>query len=136
MSGGTLVGYYYDRVGGLYSHGLVYDGTSWTPLDYPGALETEALGIDGNRVVGQYYDSSGRHGFIYDGSWTTLDYPGNVYTVATGVSGGTVVGYYYDPVGGLYRRGFVYDGKKWRRLDYPRALQTEPLGINGALNRG
>ena len=46
-------------------HGFLYDGVSWTDLDFPGADATTPYGIDGGNIVG-YYDASSRaHGFLY-----------------------------------------------------------------------
>ncbi len=61
ISGGKIVGYAYD---GDTDHGLIYDGTSYTTLDYPLAPLTAIYGIDGNNLVGIYFDSGGlAHGF-------------------------------------------------------------------------
>ena len=39
---------------------------TWTTLDPSGAVHTiTAHGIDGDRIVGQYYDGSAQHGFVY-----------------------------------------------------------------------
>jgi hypothetical protein len=67
------------------------DGT-WTTLNYPGASGTAIFGISGGSMVGYYDDSSGRHGFLYNGtSWTPLNYPGAYLTQANGISVNTVV---------------------------------------------
>jgi len=78
--------------------GFLYDGTSWTSIDYPSALVTHAQGIDGGNIVGWYINPPGyHHGFIYDGtSWTSLDYPGATQTYAYGVDGSNIVGIYQD----------------------------------------
>jgi hypothetical protein len=62
MDGNNLVGDYSDASG---SHGFLYDGTTWTTLDMPGAWQTDVHDIDGNIIVGTYFDSSSAHGFIY-----------------------------------------------------------------------
>ncbi len=50
---------------------------TWTTLDHSGATSTTLYGIDGANMVGQYTDSSGTHGTLYNGStWTTLNKPG------------------------------------------------------------
>ena len=36
----------------------------YTTLDVPGAIGTEAYGIDGGNIVGYYIDGSGSHGFL------------------------------------------------------------------------
>ena len=48
--------------------GLLYDGTSWTVLTYPGATYTYANGISGNTIVGYRYQSYTQYGdyaFVY-----------------------------------------------------------------------
>ena len=47
------------------SHGFVFDGTSYVPVDVPGSNDTAATGIDGGRIVGTYVDAAGlTHGFV------------------------------------------------------------------------
>jgi len=105
---------------------------TWTTLDYPSASSTTAYGIDGNNIVGDYYDGSGiHHGFLYDGStWTTLDYPGASGTMAYGINGTNIVGDYSDGSG--FHHGFLYDGSTWTTLDYPGTDETSALGISGS----
>ncbi|MGD0899674.1 MAG: PEP-CTERM sorting domain-containing protein [Thermoguttaceae bacterium] len=112
-------------IDGNNSVGWCYGGSSWTPrgflynnsnytmLDDPLAGQgsgqgTEALGVSGGNIVGEYTDSSNKqHGFLFDGSsYTTLDDPLGVSgTVAYGISGQTIVGVYV--VGGDQDHGFV-----------------------------
>lgn len=74
-------------------HGFLYDGTTWTSLDYPGSTETVAWGITSGNITGTYTDASGQHGFLYDGTtWTSLDYPGAVWTAAADFDAGNIVG--------------------------------------------
>lgn len=124
----NIVGEYWDLSG---VHGFLYDGSTWTSLDYPGTtIGTHAYGISGSNIVGYYYDASGTHGFLYDGTnWTSLNYPGALYTYVTGISGGNIVGYYLD--GNLGGHGFLYDGTNWIPLNYPGASSTSAYGIDG-----
>jgi hypothetical protein len=64
ISGNNIVGQYWDNSG---EHGFLYNGTSWTTLSYPGAVNTYAYGISGNNIVGNYNYGDGMpvHGFIY-----------------------------------------------------------------------
>ncbi|MBL7152161.1 MAG: PEP-CTERM sorting domain-containing protein [Phycisphaerae bacterium] len=103
---------------------------NWVTLDFPGAERTYAYGIDGQRIVGRYQDSSGRsHGFIYDGtSWTSLDFPGGQDTQAYGVEGSRIVGRCTDADGS---HAFLYDGDEWITLDGPGAFITAACGIEG-----
>jgi len=85
---------------------------TWTTLDYPGAIETRAQGIDGGNIVGQYADNTWRyHGFLYNGfTWTLLDKLGAFYTDALGIDGSNIVGYYWDASGVMH--GFLADPSK------------------------
>ena len=69
---------------------------TFTQLDVPGSIFTEATAINNaNQIVGSYTDSANHgHGFVYDGStFTTIDFPGAVDTEAFGINDrGDVVG--------------------------------------------
>ena len=61
-SNGKIAGYDYD---GTTDHGFIYDGTNTVLIDYPGSTLTAIYGIDGNNLVGTYYDSASHaHGFV------------------------------------------------------------------------
>src|SRR5208337_4579084 len=112
ISGSSITGYY--SAGGGSNHGFLYNEltSTYTTLDDPLASQspphpyyafgTQAYGISGNNIVGDYYDSSSNeHGFLYNGStWTTIDDPlasaGVDGTQANGISGNNIVGYYTD----------------------------------------
>ncbi len=90
---------------------------TWTKLDYPGAIWTRANGISGDTIVGDYEDSTGRHGFLYDGSiWISLTDPDAEYgiTVPRGISENRVAGYYRPD--SFQEAGFIYDGFTWTNL--------------------
>jgi hypothetical protein len=90
--------------------GFIYDGTNWTSLNYPGAIDTKAMGVSGEIIVGTYCitDVFDRHSFIYDGiNWGTLNFPGAINTQILGIDGNTIVGYYEAANG--YEYGFVYE---------------------------
>jgi uncharacterized membrane protein len=69
---------------------------TYTQIDYPGAVQTYAYGIDtAGDVVGSYVDTSNNvHGFFLSaGIFTTLDVPGATGTAATGINDvGQIVG--------------------------------------------
>jgi hypothetical protein len=95
-------------VGAYGNHGFLYDGTTWTTLDMPGASTTWAFGIDGSNIVGVYrIGTSGfSHGFLYDGiTWTTIDMPGAIDTTIRGIEGNDIFGQYQDSFG---THGFMY----------------------------
>jgi probable HAF family extracellular repeat protein len=93
---------------------------SFTSIDYPGAVWTDAFKInDSGQVVGQYLSASGvRHGYLKSGAtYTTIDCP-SPYTAASGAFGinsfGDIVGYCSTPGGinGFYgtSRSFLLSG--------------------------
>lgn len=103
---------------------------TFTTIEYPGAIETSALGInDFGTVVGSYIDSNGWHGFLYNGvTYSSFDYPG--LHAATGINNsGTIVGYDFS----YPSHGFVKDGETYTSFDYPSATQaTQAWDINNA----
>src|SRR6476620_10983330 len=81
---------------------------TYTTLDDPlGTNGTQALGIDGNKIVGLYITSnSSIHGYLNNGAtYTTLDGPLATGAVARGISGGNIVGLYSDS--SFVRHGFL-----------------------------
>src|SRR3954470_13126455 len=108
---------------------------TYTTLDDPlGTNGTQALGIDGNNIVGLYIiPNTTIHGYRYNGAtFTTLDGPLGTGAVARGVSGGNVVGIYSDS--SFAKHGFLYNGTTYTTLDDPLALATSgtlAFGIDG-----
>jgi hypothetical protein len=108
--------------------GYAMAGT-WTTIDVPGATGTSVWGIDGRNIAGDYGDSLGMHGFVYDGTnWTTLDAPGAISTYVYGISGSNVVGTY---IAGNKQYSFLYDGANWNVINMPGAVTTALSGIEG-----
>jgi len=70
----------------------------FSPLDFPGAVLTNAQGINaGGEVVGSYTDTAGNtHGFVMSGGeYRSVDYPGAKSTQLRGIGpSGDVVGAY------------------------------------------
>ena len=112
----------------------------YTSLDHPlaGPRGTICYDVDGNRIVGTYFDAAGvSHGFVYDGStWSTLNHPdaaGPGGTAIYGVSGSKLVGTFVNAAG--QTSGYVYDGTGFTTLSRP-PLATGPVdtfarGIDG-----
>ena len=81
-----LVVGYYETIDYQDRHGFLWDGKTLTPLDYPGAVATAALGINNAGAVVGYYISNTFHGFKWsNGTFTTIDVP-NHATVLTGIN--------------------------------------------------
>ena len=94
-------------------------------------MNSFAYGVYGNDVVGQFEDSSGYHGFLYDGSgYTTLDDPlATEGTEAHGIFGNDIVGDYQNASGA---HGFLYNGSGFETLDDPLGAEgTDVSGISG-----
>jgi probable HAF family extracellular repeat protein len=100
--GSNIVGYYTDIT--YDEQGFLYNGSTWSTFDMPGAIKTGPTGISGGRIVGEYIDSSNKgHSFIYtisepakQASFQGLgDLPGGAYHSAAysiSANGSVVVG--------------------------------------------
>ena len=99
---------------------FISSGSSYTVVDVPGTLSTEASAINNlGQVVGTYTTVSGvfdhftygrPQGFLYDaGGITTINVPGAASTVLNGINdAGEVSGIYTDTAGN--RHGFTEAG--------------------------
>ena len=113
---------------------------NFTPIDVPGATQTQPMGINNSgQIVGFYWDSSFQsHGFLDEnGTFTTIDVPGNSgFTEALGINNhGDIVGQYQTAVsdsGGtsFFYHGFIYDGSTFQTVDVPGQESVELTGIN------
>jgi hypothetical protein len=154
ISGNNMVGYYEDSSDAW--HGFEYnDSTSvFTTLDDPlrtsSNPKTDAMGIDGNTIVGWYIGASNSagsetHGFSYNNStYTSFDIPETTTsgtttdpqsTTATGISGSLIVGNAYiefiTKTGTGFNVtaddfGFLYDGSNFTLLGVPDAGSQYP----------
>lgn len=106
---------------------------SFAQVDVPGAMFTEATGINNlDQIVGTYTDSANhQHGFVYDGSnFTTIDFPGGDGTNGFGINdSGEVVGTFGDSEGTF---GFLKSGTSFAPISVQGSIATQALGINGA----
>lgn len=111
---------------------------SYQTIDYPGAEQTWASGINNDdEIVGMYKDGDGLHGFFYDGlqTYTSFDYPVNVRnTWGEDINNvGQIVGYYEDTW--QKKHGFLLEDGAFTQIDFSPA---EPhtisyvTGINDA----
>jgi len=134
---GDIVGYWYSqttRGQGHSWHGFLNSGGTFTALDYPGALNTNPLGVNNHgQVVGTFFDAllGQEQGFLYEaGAFSQLSYPGAWSTFAEGINDdGQVVGFYRLPSG--IDHGFLYDNGAFTTIDDPTAnAGTHIRGIN------
>jgi hypothetical protein len=136
---GTRVGSYTDASGKV--HGFrSYSNGNAISLDYPGAAETVATGINDNgTVVGSYTKylppNAWWHGFIYsNGAWATLNYPSStVETMLSGISnsnriiGTTVTGRSSVTVTG----SFMYQNGTFKKIVLPNSnVPTNVFGVS------
>ena len=139
--GGKIGGSYYDSNNndtvsrGLVSHGFVDSGGRFTTIDFPGARQTFAFGVNASgQIVGYYYDSNNNsHGFVDSGGrFTTIDFPGAGQTYAFGINAsGQIVGGYCESVG-QNCHGFLDSGGRFTTIDFPGAAGTSANGINAS----
>jgi uncharacterized membrane protein len=114
---------------------FAFNGSSYVLLNVPGAINSCGYGINiSGQIVGEYSDSSGIHGFLYDGGsrYATIDYPGATITYAYDINdAGLIVGSYLVPNSIVYN-GFVYDKGTFTAIDFPGADETFAYGINSS----
>lgn len=121
---------------------------TYTSIDYPGATQTWAAGINDmngtglisatgqtGAIVGYYHDSSNiEHGFLYaNGTFSSLDYPSAPDAFALGINNsGQIVGGWCDSGG--FCHGFLRSAAGiFSRIDYPGGSTfTQANGINDA----
>jgi hypothetical protein len=116
---------------------LVWVGNAWgdtlqfqyTTLDYPGGINTQATGVDGNNVVGYYDDPNSQlttFGLVYNLSTATYTakFGDPLAGVGQGtfpyaISGNNIVGYFVDSAGQPH--GFLYNGSGYTTINDPLA---------------
>ena len=133
ISGNTIVGTVGQNTSYIRNGFIFKNTTAWSFLSSPDhGEELEALGIDGNNIVGE---TAGGLGFIYnDGNdtWSYFNTPDGKSASFDGISGSTIVGTYFnvsDPQS--IRRGFVKNGESWTLLDVENAVETLPRDVDG-----
>jgi uncharacterized membrane protein len=134
---GDVVGYFYGDDG--FKHGFLLRKGVLTTLDFPGASQTWAMGINESGTVSglfDLFDSDGNflaeHGFIWkDGSFSQVDFPGSAGTAVSGINArGDFVGGWANDVGPLH--GYVFSKGQFISFDVPVAgsTATQPTDIN------
>ncbi len=129
VSGNNVVGWYIDA--NSQTHAYLYNGSTYTTLDPPGATSSLAVAVSGNNVVGVFTVAGGvTTGFLYNGStYTTLTMPGGATTTPAAISGNDVVGSYTAGD----NHGFLFDGTNYTTLDVPGGFHTTPTGVSGSI---
>src|SRR5207245_7320496 len=98
------------------------------PFDVPGAITTEAFGINtAGDIVGFYVDTNFIfHGFLFSGgTYTTIDYTDGTTAYLFGINDlGQIVG--------IASVGFLYDvqTQTLTTINYPHTNSTGPVSIN------
>ena len=103
----------------------------FTPIDFPGAVLTNAQGINGQgEIVGFYTDTAGRtHGFVQSGGhFRSIDFPNADQTQVRGIGPtGDIVGSYQrqGESGGVPNHGFLMTRRGgFFRVDLPGHQNT------------
>jgi hypothetical protein len=120
----------------LLTPGRLIAQLNWQSFDVPGATATWIDGIDGENIVGSFYDGSATKGFLYNRqteAFNILQSPSADWTLPLAISNGTVVGSVGSNTS-YARNGFVYSSSgSWSLLNPPESVQNdlEAYGIDG-----
>jgi hypothetical protein len=132
-----------DYIAGGTEHGYLLSNGTFTTIDFPGSLLTQAFAVNANGIiVGDYAatnangNGNSQHGYVLAaGIFTSIDFPGAAYTTAKGInSQGDIVSIYYTSVGnantqylptGNTGHGFLLSGGTYTSIDFPDAILTE-----------
>jgi hypothetical protein len=136
---GATVGWYRDA--SQNAHGLLFSGSEFATLDYPGAVETVLTGINKwNSIVG--YWGLGDFSQPYDGfkMWanggvTAISAPGAMQTSPSAISDTGVIVGSYVPQGAqppFPIHGFVLANGNYKTVDYPNAGRTFLNDVNSS----
>jgi hypothetical protein len=93
----TAINDFGEVVGWTDYDGFVYKNGKFQTIDYPGASQTEAWGVNnGGTIVGWYFSGPMAFSFaLVNGHYASFGYPGAVYTLAYGINASEqVVGSY------------------------------------------
>ena len=122
-----------------FTHGFLLSNSVMTTLDFPGASDTEAFGInESGTVVGQWdlLDSNGNtlivHGFTWsNGLFTQFDFPGAGDTYLFGINArGDLVGGWDPGITSPLEHGFVCSKGQCFSFDVPGSALTQADDIN------
>jgi uncharacterized membrane protein len=109
---------------------------AFTTIDFPGAILTNAQGINAQgEIVGGYTDTAGRsHGYVLSGGqFRSIDVPNSRATIARGIGpGGDIVGSYVAQVEttNVPAHGFLLNNQgEFSAVDFPGHINTIPQRI-------
>src|SRR5262249_17856672 len=115
----------------------------YQPISVPNAnptlapYPTYAFGInDSGKIVGDFIDGSGTHGFVYAGGhFTTIDVPHAFATEVRGIdNAGNIVGDFTDSDGVIHGFLLPVSSNTFMTIDVPDVQNTKWLGIDGVGN--
>ena len=136
---GDIVGEFIGDDG--FQHGFLFSNGAVTTLDFPGASDTVAFGINESGTVAGYWDivDSGLnviayHGFTWSGGqFTQVDFPGATDTGVLGINArGDLVGVWDTGVTSPVGHGFVISQQGPTSFDFPGATVTQGDDINAS----
>jgi uncharacterized membrane protein len=141
---GDAVGVYLDDNG--FTHGFLLRKGVLTTLDFPGASETFAFGMNESGTVVGFWDildSSGNplvfHGFTWNnGNFTQVDFPGSGDTSILGINArGDYVGVWDTSITSPTAHGFVFTKGQFISFDVPFAgatiTQANDINASGSI---
>lgn len=130
---GVNAGFYLDNAGIPHLHGFVLQGTQFTTVNHPTAVNTWLFGINQlGTLAGAFSTSSAMKGFLdTNGAYKTIAYSGALNTTARAVNdNGVVVGSYSSS---LVNHGFIWQSGHFITVDYPLSKYGTVLtGINNS----
>jgi uncharacterized membrane protein len=124
-----------------FTHGFLLSNGTLTTLDFPGASDTLATGINESGTVAGFWDivdSSGNliadHGFTWkDGQFSQVDFPGAADTAVFGINArGDLVGGWDTGITSPLEHGFVISQQGPTSFDVPGATITQADDINAS----
>jgi hypothetical protein len=123
---GVSVGTYWDTTSAHHKHGIVVYNSSSATVNYPGASDTYAMGINKwGSIVGFYLDSSKNYqGYeLKNSKYTRIHYPGSLSTMVTSISdNGVIVGSYTNSGSTGHSHGFTLKAGVYKTLDDPKGV--------------